>query len=43
MTVPVTLIGIITALVSNSRLVRTRKPGAQCRLTTPASERTAKS
>jgi hypothetical protein len=27
MTVPVTLIGIIAALVTNSRLVRTRKPG----------------
>jgi hypothetical protein len=30
MTVPVTFIGIITAIVSNSRLVRSRKPGAQC-------------
>jgi hypothetical protein len=29
MTVPVTLIGIITAIVSNSRIVRTRKPGAR--------------
>jgi hypothetical protein len=29
MSVPVTLIGIITALVANSRLVRTRKPGAR--------------
>jgi hypothetical protein len=29
MTVPVTLIGIITAMIANSRLVRTRKPGAR--------------
>jgi hypothetical protein len=29
MSVPVTLIGIITALVSNSRLVRSRKPGSR--------------
>jgi hypothetical protein len=29
MTVPVTLIGIIAAIVANSRLVRTRKPGAR--------------
>jgi hypothetical protein len=27
MTVPVTLIGIIAAMIGNSRLVRTRKPG----------------
>jgi hypothetical protein len=42
MTVPVTLIGIIAAIVSNSRLVRSRKPGAQCRLLAPARERIAK-
>jgi hypothetical protein len=29
MTVPVTFIGIITAIVANSRLVRTRKPGGR--------------
>jgi hypothetical protein len=29
MTVRVTLIGIIAAIVANSRLVRTHKPGAQ--------------
>jgi hypothetical protein len=30
MTVPVTFIGIIAAMISNSRLVRTRKPGRVC-------------
>jgi hypothetical protein len=29
MTVPVTFIGIITAMVANSRLVRSRKPGTR--------------
>jgi hypothetical protein len=29
MTVPVTLIGIIAALVANSRIIRSRKPGAR--------------
>jgi hypothetical protein len=29
MTVPVTFIGIITALVANSRIIRTKKPGAR--------------
>jgi hypothetical protein len=42
MIVPVSFIGIIAALVANSRLVRTRKPGAQRRPTAPASERIAK-
>ena len=43
MTIASTFFGIITALVSNSRLVRSRKPGAQCRLLAPAPERIAKS
>jgi hypothetical protein len=29
MTVPVTFIGILAAMISNSRLVRTRKPCAR--------------
>jgi hypothetical protein len=29
MTVPVSLIGILTAIVANSRIVRTTKPGAR--------------
>jgi hypothetical protein len=42
MTVPTSLIGIVVALVSNSRLVRRSRPGAQCQLLAPAPERIAK-
>jgi hypothetical protein len=44
MTMPSTFTGIIAAMISNSRLVRTRKPGAdaQCRDVAPATRRVAK-
>jgi hypothetical protein len=29
MSVPVTLIGILAAIVANSRIIRSRKPGAR--------------